>query len=286
MVKKISMLDKLVSKYGLDKVNSLTKYPSILTYHEIYQGSVLETLTNNEQFPSDAILEMTEKVDGINSRMIYLDGDFILGERKKIVFAKDDRINNSSIISPMLYELSNFIQNGFDDKNEEKSMLTVIYGESYGYNIASKKQYVINSNKRKYRVFDVIQMPIEEVHKILAMDISQIALWRDHMNQPFLDTAKLGDFCKNFAVDRTPIIKEIKGSEIPVDCRETFAWMQSFSKSQSVLDIPTEDVIPNQKYARAEGVILRTKDRSMIRKLRFEDYQKGERIGWKVPIKK
>ena len=40
MEKRISMLDKLVEKYGLDKINSLTKYPSILTYHDIYHGGV------------------------------------------------------------------------------------------------------------------------------------------------------------------------------------------------------------------------------------------------------
>ena len=106
------------------------------------------------------------------------------------------------------------------------------------------------------------------------------------MNQPYLNTDELDDFCKRFSIDRTPIIKEIKASEIPVDCRETFAWMQSFAKSRSVLDIPTEGMELNLKYARAEGVILRTKDRSMIRKLRFEDYQKGERIGWKAPTNK
>lgn len=285
MVRKISMLDELVEKYGLSKVNSLTKYPSILTYHDIYHGGVLETLTENKAFPANSILEMTEKVDGKNSRMIFLDGDYLLGERETIVFAKDDRIRNSNIISPMLSELYPFIKSGFDDKTE-KSILTIIYGESYGYNIASKKQYVINSEQRKYRVFDIVQMPMDEVYKILEMDISKIALWRDNMNQPYLSTDKLNDFCKSFAIDRTPIIKEIKASEIPIDCRETFAWMQSFAKSKSVLDIPENGVIPNSMYARAEGVILRTKDRSMIRKLRFEDYQKGERMGWKVSNKK
>ena len=274
----MSMLDDLVKEYGMKKVNSMTKYPSILTYHDLYKGATLNTLTEGKTFAPDAVLEMTEKVDGMNSRLIYLDDDFIIGERESIVFAKGDRIQNSPVISPMLNELETFFNTGLKD---DKNMLTVIYGESYGYNIASKKQYVINSNNRKYRVFDIVQIPINDVHKILSMDIAQIASWRDHMHQPFVDTDTLAAFCKEFNIMRTPVIKEVMGSEVPTDYKETLKWMQDFATSTAVLDVPENGTKTNQMYARAEGVILRTKDRSMIRKFRFEEYQKAERLGWK-----
>src|SRR5262245_22884963 len=79
----------------LAKLNSLTKYPSILTYHTLdpRNGGLLEEVT---AFVGTVI--GTEKVDGTNSRVICLpDGCYLLGSREELLYAKGDLIGNPSL---------------------------------------------------------------------------------------------------------------------------------------------------------------------------------------------
>ena len=52
--------------------------------------------------------------------------------------------------------------------------------------------------------------------------------------------------------------------------------MKNFSESHSLIGSSEGVENLNKKYGRAEGIVVRTPDRSFIRKLRFEDYRKGE----------
>ncbi len=68
----------------LNKLNSMTKYPSIPTYHALGdKGALLEQTVS---FDGEIIL--TEKIDGTNSRIVLLpDGNFVLGSREELLFA-------------------------------------------------------------------------------------------------------------------------------------------------------------------------------------------------------
>ena len=69
----------------LSKINSLTKYPSIPTYHKLdpKNGSLLEEALNFQ-----GTLIATEKVDGTNARIICLpDGNYLLGSREELLYA-------------------------------------------------------------------------------------------------------------------------------------------------------------------------------------------------------
>ncbi|WP_236142941.1 RNA ligase family protein [Nostoc sp. CMAA1605] len=78
----------------LNKLNSLTKYPSIPTYHALGEkGKLLE-----ETVTFDGEVILTEKVDGTNSRIILLpDGNYVLGSREELLFAKGDLIGNPAL---------------------------------------------------------------------------------------------------------------------------------------------------------------------------------------------
>src|SRR3954470_23466594 len=70
-----------VRTVDLRTVNSVTKYPSIPTYHELdpRNGGLLDTCVS-----FDGTVIGTEKVDGTNSRIILLpDGAWLLGSREE-----------------------------------------------------------------------------------------------------------------------------------------------------------------------------------------------------------
>ena len=89
-------LDEMIEKYGLEKINSMTKYPSILTYHKIGDKGILQPeLTDGTKF--DEEVYVTEKVDGTNTRIIVSGCDYIIGSREDLLYAKGDRIINHSM---------------------------------------------------------------------------------------------------------------------------------------------------------------------------------------------
>lgn len=274
-------LNQMIDRYGLDKINSATKYPSILTYHELgKKGGMTNELCEGKEFPADDWVEITEKVDGTNSRLILTGGDYLIGSREEIVYAKGDRIKNSMIIDPVIQGLSNVLALTKTINDD----ILVIFGETYGHKIQQgSKVYCVNSQKRNYRVFDIIHWTAEEFNKIMT-DIPKESLstWRDNGNQAFLDTDDLSEFCREYLVARTPIITQCRGRDIPTIAEATLSWMEDIIPvSKATLDSPDEAIDLNQAFGRSEGLVIRTLDRSFIRKLRFEDYNKGKKMGWK-----
>lgn len=87
----------LLQSCDLNKLNSMTKYPSIPTYHALGdKGTLLEQIVTFNVDDGEVIL--TEKVDGTNSRIILLpDGNFVLGSREELLFAKGDLIGNPAL---------------------------------------------------------------------------------------------------------------------------------------------------------------------------------------------
>src|SRR5687767_1954189 len=79
----------------LKAINSMTKYPSIPTYHALdpRDGSLLE-----ETIPFSGMVIGTEKIDGTNSRIILLpDGTYLLGSREELLYARGDLIGNPAL---------------------------------------------------------------------------------------------------------------------------------------------------------------------------------------------
>ena len=84
--------------------NSLTKYPSIQTFHKMEKGILKDELT----FPANESLEvyMTEKIDGSNIRFIIYNGDYLIGSRKEWIYAKGDRL----ISNEQVMYLKNYVE--------------------------------------------------------------------------------------------------------------------------------------------------------------------------------
>ena len=265
---------------GLHKLNSLTKYPSILTYHNLGpRGSLVDSLVEDKDFRGSEVY-ITEKIDGTNSRILFSvdeDGeveDFMIGSREDLLFAKGDRIVNPAlgIVKNMksIADSVNLLADSRIGNGLIPNTVYCLYGETYGGKINNAKQYSSIGNYA-VRVFDLWIMPQDKVAELLDMSIDHIASWREHGGQPFVDVDELAAFCEKFYIPRVPYIRKAMGEEIPTNLQGVWEWMQEFSRSAAGID--------ESAQLSSEGVVVRLKDRSLIRKIRFEDYARTKKMG-------
>ncbi len=84
-----------IRRINLDKLNSLTKYPSILTYHTLGDKGVLQEAV---QVPFAGRIVGTEKVDGTNTRLVFCpDGSVVVGSREDLLWERRDLIGNPAM---------------------------------------------------------------------------------------------------------------------------------------------------------------------------------------------
>src|SRR5215813_3146742 len=84
-----------IRRTDLDKLNSLTKYPSILTYHTMGDKAALREAV---QVPFAGRVLGTEKVDGTNARLIFCpDGSAVVGSREDLLWERRDLIGNPAM---------------------------------------------------------------------------------------------------------------------------------------------------------------------------------------------
>jgi len=238
-----------VIKVDLNKLNSMTKYPSILTYHKMGERG---KLVNEVQVPFDSPAILTEKIDGVNGRIIVMpDGLYIIGSREELLYAKGDMIGNPQLgIVDALKPIA--------ERIKPSSILTVYYFEVYGGNVTKNSKQYTGSKTVGHRLFDIVAIP--EWKEILEMPVERIATWRDNGGQTFYGEAQLLD--SGFQL--TP---RINLGHPPIDVKETHDWLKS------MIHI-TNAALDGGALGRPEGIVARLSDRSIIAKLRFEDYER------------
>lgn len=273
---KNSWLYRVVETYGIDKVNSLTEYPSILTYHKLGdKGGLLNELYEDNRFGKNELLEVTEKVDGTNMRLILTNEDYLVATRSNIVYAQDDRIINEKAVKPVLDECDYLIKTMQKDRMNDSVL--VVFGEVYGNSICNGSKVYCSEDipsSRKFRVFDVREFPCIDFENILEKDLQDISRFKSNSNQYWYDYDMLDAFCYEYQLERTPVLCRINEMILPTDIDETYKWMQEYKDSNSIIGVKQDGKVYNQNFGKAEGVVIRNKDRSVISKLRFEDYER------------
>ncbi len=233
----------------LDKINSMTKYPSILTYHAMGAKGILK---NEVQIPFDEPALLTEKIDGVNGRIIvFPDGRYIIGSRDELLYAKGDLIGNPQLgiietLKPVAERLASCDE------------ITVYYLEVYGGRAGNNSKQYSKKGTMGCRLFDVATIP--DADTVLGMSVEKIASWRDHGGQKFWSENELDQL----DLPKTP---RLGVGEIPMGLEETYEWMK---RVITVTQAPLDD----SALGRPEGIVARTMDRSVITKLRFEDYER------------
>lgn len=282
---------------NLQKLNSLTKYPSIPTYHAIGdKGRLAEEVL--VPFEADDKIIVTEKIDGTNARIIVwkdplgtmataianrrdpdlraAEKTILIGSREELLTATGDLIfNPAQGIVEAIRHINPVVPGG----------LTVIYGEVYGGKIQAAGKMYSPAGKTGFRIFDVVQMSFDEVEPILAMDRDAIARWRDDSGQPFMDEKKLRTFGYETNIPLVPrrgTHTDWIGDHGEQKCSFWFPFDSPLVHS-SIIDAykwlgcladPSTRAAVDGPGGRPEGIVIRTPDRKKIAKLRFEDYER------------
>lgn len=262
------------------KIDSLTKYPSIETYHALdvrpgHLGNLTEV--RNHAFPPGQTIALTEKIDGTNARIVvFPDGDYLIGSRRELLTARGDRVHNSSqgIVAAVGHVANQLRPLG------REPVTTVFYGEVYGHGIEGGKQYTRTPGAVGFRVFDVAC--IDSLDDMLALDLEEISLWREGGGQRFvrediLMKLDFGRMPSGAPVLPTPRVYLADANLLPhsVEAAYNFLWMYQ-DESRVMLDVTGS--------GKAEGLVVRTTDRKTIAKMRFQDYERTLRKrGYKMP---
>jgi hypothetical protein len=247
---------------NLRALNSATKYPSIPTYHTLdpKNGGLLEECLT---FAGEVIA--TEKVDGTNARIILCpDGRWLLGSREELLYASGDLIGNPAL--GIVDQLGPVAQDIAEEFIPLSDALIVIYLELYGGKIGgAARQYGKDPKLFGWRIFDV--MDLVDYRPVLTWPSERISAWRDAGGQPFVDESVLDDYYTATAIPLTPrLLDPFCGDSMP-DSVEGMAKM--------LADIaPRTRVRLDDGEGRAEGVVFRSPDRSVIAKARFQDYER------------
>jgi RNA ligase len=263
-----------IRKIDLSCFNSLTKYPSILTYHELGDKGIL----NNsliKPLPLNTTLYATEKVDGTNVRIILAktisEELMIIGSREDLLWESKDLIGNPSMgivdyfrsqkihtkIWEKIYE--------FDDIFEPNEVI-VLFGELYGHKIGDKYKQYTHSGKLNFRLFDAVVF--DDIEEKLNWSRQEISNWRESGGQTFLPREKLRVIADHFGFMTVPTLLEINSNDFPVNLEETYSFLLNYKNTTVGLDV----------HGFSEGLVIRTNDRSYISKLRFEDYERKKRV--------
>lgn len=249
----------------LAQLNSATQYPSILTYHAMGErGRLTEDRTADFTSVDPDDVEVTEKVDGTNARIIIPPNGFgnaVIGSRTELLHYADDVIANPTLaivdtVKPFLVDM--FALRGV-------AVWTVVYGEVYGGRVSSgSKNYTTQPDQTGFRIFDVATIPPD----VLDWDRAGIATWRDGGGQDFIRSDVLAHAADELGLDLVPLL--LDAGVPPTSVVDTHEWLaKAISTTCCGLDITGK--------GRPEGVVVRTADRSQIAKVRFEDYERTAR---------
>lgn len=246
----------------LKKINSATKYPSILTYHGLGEkGRLTEEILVSFEEEDDIVL--TEKIDGANCRIIlFPESQYLIGSREDLLYFRNDLIVNPSM--SIVETVKRIAEDSIRPlwKHLDQTVMT-IYGEVYGGKTSSNgKNY--SNGKTGFRVFDIAVMGAKEFEELLILPIEKIAVWRDNGGQTFLTQEDLQKICEK---TNCPTVFQLESKLPPKTVQETYDWLCSVLPGFTNVPIECEGGKP-------EGVVVRTNSRSKIAKIRFEDYER------------
>lgn len=260
-------------------LNSATKYPSIPTYHKLANGPL--GLLEEVEVPFQGDVVLTEKVDGTNVRIIFppLKGlgigarpEYLIGSRQDLVHSHRDLLWSDEPLEIVEHTIpvAQQIIESFEDDWIPESGITVFYLEMYGQKRLPASRHYSALGGVGFRLFDIAF--IDPV--VLERGLEQVASWRDHGGQHFCTETRLQEIANGLGLELTPRLLSTPGrlftvpaADLPVTLANTQEWLKLLlPQTQAGIDITG---------GRAEGVVLRTKDRSAIAKARFQDYAKA-----------
>lgn len=269
----------------LGRLNSATKYPSILTYHEMGNKG---RLTDKVQIPFDDGEELfvTEKIDGTNTRIIVFphekDGtlphgaDYMIGSREDILHAYSDRVINEAMgIVRTSLPVARLLLDYYRHDARTKDCVQVYYGEAYGHGIGKNGNRYTSKGETGFRVFDIAEFVLEELEALLGKEREEISQWRQRGGQEFVGVDRIRDHAfhvnqnavNNLEEDPQLVVVPRLHPLVPIP-----KTLEAAKEWVSFFGVYSTAVLDDNAQGMFEGVVVRTKDRKKIAKLRVEDY--------------
>lgn len=273
----------MLQALDLKKLNSVTKYPSIPTYHVMGKmGRLTDELTvsfGGRHGPEELVA--TEKVDGANARVVRMpDASYLIGSREEWLYSKGDLIFNPDYgIVDLLRGVANIRINHAPYWSTSLSSRTndttndpieVYYFEVFGGRTGRNAKQYTSDRLYGYRLFDVVHLPLDKFGEVMDMAPEQISGWRERGGQPFLNEEQLQAVAARFELELTP---RIPIDSVPANHQEVMDWLkEKLPETQCRLDA--------EAGGKPEGVVVRTLDRRKIVKIKYRDYELICKKGW------
>lgn len=252
----------------LSRLNSLTKYPSIPTWHALDGKGVLTDKAT--ALDAGSTLYLTEKVDGTNGRIVRLGQSWWIGSRDNLIASSDGSV--SAIKNPLEQAIVDALR-PIAEKLAPTDFVVVWFFEVFGANIGdASREYAPRNGEVSCRLFD--RAAIKDSAAILnTMTPEQISSWRKRGGQPFDSVAALR--WSYAEIEKLALLVPFLGivdvSEMPVTLEDGRPFVEKWvgKKTRCALDPAA--------LGRPEGVVARTDDRRAIAKIRLADYDKAIR---------
>jgi hypothetical protein len=254
-----------IRSVDLGKLNALTRYPSIITYHRLDPKQSRSRGKQEEAAPlvrfSGQVI-VTEKVDGVNARVVVApDGEYLIGSRDEFLYASGDLLHNPAM---SIVETVRPVAASLVAAMRPASGVVVWFGEVYGGKVTDASRQYTTEQRLGFRLFDVAVIP--DALELMSRTVEGIGTWREGGGQGFVPEAELQRLAAASGQGLTPRIAELSAEDMPEGIEESLEFLEEhIPRSQAALDEKTG--------GQPEGVVVRHPDRSAIAKLRFRDYQ-------------
>lgn len=260
--------------YDLRFLNSVSKYPSIPTFHVRDEN---DFLTDEVVDFGDEWVSLTEKVDGTNGRIFFAPGGYLIGSRDEWLTCERDRVFNTKLrIVEALRPLAEKIQYSEDIHLRELPGYLVVYCEVYGGGIGkSWQQYSTETDQLGVRCFDVMLINPIQLDEMSRWPLANVAAWRDNGGQDFV-TDRMPSLMSKLPVERVPQLWEVDNFNegVPTTHEGIQDAMSTLLRNRAG---ETQTRVGLDHAGKPEGVVMRNRDRTKIAKFRFEDYTKDQR---------
>lgn len=231
-----------ILQIDLSKLNSMTKYPSILTYHYLGEKGLLQ---DTVQIPFAGRVVGSEKIDGTNCRLIFCpDESALVGSREDLLWERRDLIGNPAM--GIVEAVRAVVRTQFTKLCTVNS-INVYFLEVYGKSIGAGARNYTKEGKVGFRLFDVIT--IENYDELLGLPTEKIALWRDNGGQRFIHADQLCTHASVAGFTAVPALFDIDASALPREIGDTYDFLMSHGETRCKLDEAAAGI--------PEGVVVR-----------------------------
>ena len=247
----MSLIDKIITQYGIQKLDLLSRYPRIPSYHKKTAKGLLTEVVSVELLETEKYY-VTELISGSHVRVIISGNDYIIGDRISLLYAKGDRLgySNRLITNPVMESLR-----GLHLNSESIFVLNfIVYGAP---GLEGSERYS-EDGSIGFRLHDVEEMRLSNFE--FPLDELMALSWDDR--DGFLGVTDLKKFAKDNKFVLVPALRTLGGKAFPIDRISGLKFLQKF---------PMTKVGLNTKGS-PKGIVVRSEERDSAFKMIVDDY--------------